>query len=483
MEDFISEATESTKERAIRHRAVRGTLTIMLARILSRLLAMVTVIAMLNYLRPQRYGLYQTVVTYTALVSILLDLGFNTLYQREAARYPEKAGEFLGKITGFKLILAVIVFVVLFFVLKIPGLGGFIFPAYFLVVFTSFSNLYRGTFYALGELSYEARAILGETVLLLFLTLAGIFTKQNVAYFLWSYMASYVFSFGYALVTIARKHLVAFVFSFDWRFIRSWFLAGLPLAFTFILTNIYFKIDVPMLQHFRNFVEVGWYTAAYKPFEALTFLPQAVLSVLFPIMSIYYVRSHHRLVYIYRKFFKVMLLMGFPLTVTVVVLSGPLALLLHLYPESALPLRILGVGIIFLFVNNAFIGVLNATNQQHLFTIATFVSACFNVGLNFILISAYGYVGASWSTVLTEIVLGLVSWYMVGRSVYVLKPYKDAGLVLLSVLPMAAVMFYFRNSFILIPLVTGFCVYAVSLYLFGAVTISEIRMIRREIGI
>ena len=61
-------------------RALRNTVLILGARVVSRLIALVTVFATTGYLLPSRYGDFNTVVTVTALVApIFVDLGFNAL--------------------------------------------------------------------------------------------------------------------------------------------------------------------------------------------------------------------------------------------------------------------------------------------------------------------------------------------------------------------------------------------------------------------
>jgi len=64
-------------------RALRNTALILGARVISRLIALVTVFATAGYLLPSRFGDFNTVVTVTALVApVFVDLGFNVLFYR-----------------------------------------------------------------------------------------------------------------------------------------------------------------------------------------------------------------------------------------------------------------------------------------------------------------------------------------------------------------------------------------------------------------
>jgi len=95
-------------------RALRNTVLILGARVVSRLIALVTVLATAESLRDARFGVFNTVVTVTALVSpVFLDLGFNILYQREGARRPSEIERYLQNLMSARLILAVVALPVL----------------------------------------------------------------------------------------------------------------------------------------------------------------------------------------------------------------------------------------------------------------------------------------------------------------------------------------------------------------------------------
>src|SRR5260370_12601264 len=69
-------------------RALRNTVLVLAAKVGARLIALVTVIATLKWLMPPPYGTFATLITYTAILSVVLDLGFNALYVRVDSRHP-----------------------------------------------------------------------------------------------------------------------------------------------------------------------------------------------------------------------------------------------------------------------------------------------------------------------------------------------------------------------------------------------------------
>ena len=186
----------------------------------------------------------------------------------------------------------------------------------------------------------------------------------------------------------------------------------MPLGITFIITTVYFKVDVPILQRFRPYSEVGYYTFAYKPFESLLFIPFALRSVVFPVLSVYHRRSPERVLPLAEKFFKALVILGWPITVGVFLLAPQFNSLLHLYAGSEPALQILALAIVFMFADNTFAATLNAIDKQNVFAFVAMVGLVINVGVNLVVIPSYGYLGASWAVVVTEAALVVVGWFV-----------------------------------------------------------------------
>src|SRR5437588_4344386 len=198
---------------------------------------------------------------------------------------------------------------------------------------------------------------------------------------------------------------------------REWFWKGLPFALTFVLTILYFRIDQPLIAAFKGLEQAGLYAAAYKPIESLLFVPITFLSILFPVLSIYYRQRRAELLDAVNRFYKALLLMGWPVSVGIFMLAAPLTPLLlgHGFLASEPALRVLALALGIAFVNNAFIGALNATDRQSSFTWAATWSVVANVALNLALIPPFSFIGASWATVLTELALGIAGWVLTAR--------------------------------------------------------------------
>jgi O-antigen/teichoic acid export membrane protein len=468
-------------------RALRNTVLILGARVVSRLIALVTVFATASSLKDARFGDFNTVVTVTALVApVFLDLGFNILYQREGARRPSEIERYLQNLMSARLILAVISFPVLAVALYFLQLSDLLIPGYLLMVLTSYANLLRYTLYALQRLGFEAIAIVLESLLLLGLTLFGVFNHMGVSYFLWAYVATYAFDCIFFSVLLRSLKIARFRWRFEPQLLRQWFWMGLPFAVTFVLTTLYWKLDVPLLKLFKSSAEVGWYSFAYKPFEAMLFVPITMLGVVLPVLAVYQRSSMDRLRAAVTMFFKALLMVGWPLSVGVVVLVTPLAgLWSGFYPQSVPALRILALAFVFAFVNNAFIGALTVIDRQATYAKAAGISLAVNLVLNLILIPPFGYIAASWTTVVTEAVLVAAGWWLTARHLGKLHLAAASWRPILAGVVMGAVLYPlrdFQGDAVVLVVLLGIAVYAAAVVLLRAMTREEIEFVRGALG-
>jgi len=437
------------------------------ARTASRAIALVMVLVQANHLGPRGYGAFGTVVAYSALVGVFADLGLSTLYTREAARRREDAATYLSTLLLGKLPLVGIAIGLLALSLWSGHLLELLLPGACLLALSGYSGLLRNTFYATGRLGYEVVAILGEIVIQGGLIFYGAHSGAGVPYFLWAYAASYAVGIAYCLAVIPRLGIGPVKLRFDRGLYVRWLRMAAPLAAGFLLTNLYFRADIPILQHFRPLAEVGWYQLAYKPFEATQFIPLAVQAVVYPLLSAYFALAPDRLDRAYQGFFKVLLMLGWPLTVAVLVLAHPIGRILHLFAESEPALRILSLAIVFLFCNSAFTAMLYSIDRQDRYALATGIAAAVNIGLNLALIPTFGYLAASGTTVVTEATLSIAGFLLVGRSrlPWVRIAWRPllAGLVLgTALLPMAG-----RSPYLGLALAVP--IYLLALWLTGSI--------------
>jgi O-antigen/teichoic acid export membrane protein len=407
-------------------RALRNTGMLLVTRVISRVIALVSVITIAHGLSQNDFGEMQTAVTYIGLVGTVTDLGLSALYVREGARQLHALGRFWNNVASVKLLLSVLSIPPLFALLWVAGIQWLLLPAFALSLLSGYQLLLRNSLYAMQQLGFEIIEIVPETLIVLGMALAGAATHQGAAYYLWAYTASYFFACVYFSIVLWRKGVLQPRFRMEMPLLRPWIRAAIPLGITFIITTVYFKIDVPILQRFRPYNEVGAYTLAYKPFESLLFIPFSLRGVVFPLLSVYHRRAPERVIVLSEKFFKALVLLGWPITVGVYMLAPQFNSLLQLYPASEPALQILALAIVFMFADNTFAATLNAIDKQNVFAFVALVGLVVNVGVNLVVIPKYGYLGASWAVVVTEAALVIVGWFVLRAQLGTIRVVQSA---------------------------------------------------------
>ena len=475
----MTDTAEASGGAQIGTRAVSNSIVILAARTVSRVISLVVVIVLANALGASGYGQYTTLVVYSGLVSVVGDLGFQSLYTREAARHRDLLGSYLGTLlllrVGLAAASAVVFAIALGLVAHLPEL---ILPGCALLIATAYASLLRNTFYSVGRAEFDAVAIVVETLIQGGLIVAGARAHAGVAYYVLAYTASYTFTIVYSLVVINVFRLGRVRLALDVGLIRAWLPLALPFALTFFLTNVYFSAGKIILQLFRPFTEVGWYNLAYKPYEALQFVPLAIQTVVYPVLGVLFLSEAARLKVAYERFYKVLVLLGWPLTVGTFVLVHPINAIFNRsgqFAQSEPALRILAFGIVFLFANSAFYAMLNAINRQLWNAIATAIAAVLAVALNLALIPPFGYIGASVVTVVVEAALCVSGWWFVqrGRPDLRLAVVAMSWRILLAGVIMGAVLFPLRSFSIFLTAPIGFAIYVVAIFVLRAVERDE----------
>ncbi|HVB13387.1 MAG TPA: flippase [Candidatus Dormibacteraeota bacterium] len=477
---------------SVAQRAVRGTTILFVARTGSKLFVLAAFLLQQHTLGARLYGEFSLIVVLSTLSSIVGDLGLQIVYLREGSRDNARLKTYLAAVLAAKIPLFLLSLATLALMAAVAGRGpGFmalVLPAFALQVATSVANVLRSTFYATGEMRYEAVATVSEAVILLVGTFFVARAHLAVADYLWVYALSYAVTCVYAYLIIGRRYFLPSV-HFDPVLARRLLKMALPFAMVFFLNTVYFRIDVVILSVMRGLTEVGYYTAAYKFLDGLSFVPQTIMNAVFPTLSVVHLQAIASMRQAYTATIRLLAALAVPFAV-VLGFGAPAILgasFIGVYPQSAPALQILALAIVFMFVNSTFVFGLGAMDRQMDSVLLSVMSIVVNVALNLILIPIFpratGYLGSSWATVLTEVFLLVAGYLMVRRRLEYRLPWGGPLTpILVSGALMVGVMGLLSQLNIFLVAVLAGLIYLGALYVTGGISAAELRTIRTSLG-
>ncbi|WP_298500656.1 flippase [uncultured Methanobrevibacter sp.] len=392
---------------------------LMVSQIITSICAFVWTILMARYLGPSDYGIFGTAVSFTVLFSVLSDFGVTTYIVRSISIDLEHEDKYLNNAISLKLFLSLLYLSAVTIALLLLGWDNYVVLICLLFaiesLIKSFQFAFCSSFQAHELMKYQAISNIILNVLTLTFIVIVSFTKFGLLGITFAYIFANIVGLIYTVLVINNK-IIKPRFSFDLSFYKKLILAGIPFALTGIFYTIYYSIDIVMITHFTSTYFTGLYNSAYKLINVLTLFYSIYSSVIFPVMSKLFVDEKDMLHFSFVKSIKYLSLVTIPIAVFTFFYGYDIINIYGSeYAEAGAVLKILIWTVCFLFVNGACSLILNASHKEYSVTKIYSMAAIFNVILNLILIPKYSVFGASIATVLSEILILLLQFYMVSK--------------------------------------------------------------------
>ena len=180
------------------------------------------------------------------------------------------------------------------------------------------------------------------------------------------------------------------------------------------------------------------------------------------------------------KVFYYLFVLALPIAVGITMASQRIILFVYgnSFENSTISLQILVWALLFIFVNYIIGNLLNSIDKQILFTYTTGFCAILNIGLNFLLIPRYSYIGAAIATVLTELVNFIILFSLISKEGYNLPRLAQLLKPVLASFLMGILLLYTKeyHLFIIVPLSAVF--YFSIMFLMKGIGKEEINLVR-----
>ncbi|HUD19668.1 MAG TPA: flippase [Patescibacteria group bacterium] len=387
----------------------------------SVLLSLISVGLLTRYLNTDKYGWYTLVFTYISFFTVLSDVGLNQTIVREFAQNEEQSQRAYATLLNLKLILIGVSIVLstiglLFFpypmMLKIAILIG--------VVAVAVSNLSSyGTSILQAQLKLDFVAYLDiatkvATVIAIAIVVA---TKQSFYWIVGSVLIGNLVGIVPTLLLV--KDQLVFKFAFDRALVSKIIKISLPVGITAFLSILYFKVDTMMLSVMRSPQDVGIYGLAYKIIDNCLLLWGLYMANVFPLLSKYHGKGQ---THNYRDLLTKTVIVLVVLSAGIIFIGNTFSFLImrilggSKFFSSMAPFKILLFAVPLLFLNNIFFNVILSFGKTKYLIRPLIISLVVNFLLNLYVIPKYGYIGTSYTTVITELCTSLLYIVIVIRN-------------------------------------------------------------------
>lgn len=443
-------------------------------------------------LGSENIGKYFFALSFTAIFSILVDLGIINILIRNTAKDYNSGQKLLSLNLSIKIFMAFFIYLSVIassYLLNYSHeLKTMIALSGIIMVLDSFTLTFYGAFRGFHNLKIES---LGTIIFQLIVACAGwLITRytNSPTYLLLALVLASLFNFLYSLVLTKVKLKLKIRPEFNFKEIILMLKTAIPFALAGIFTKIYAFIDTVFLSLFATSHALGYYSLPYKMTFALQFIPLAFMASLYPIFSSFYKKDDKQLANYYQTSIFLLLSLALPVVIGTIILADKLILKIYgqQYAPSILSLQILMFGLVFVFLNFPASYLMNACHQQSKLTKNIALIMIFNIVLNIYLIKflSLSFIGASIASTLSSIILFFLNYSYTLKLVKfsqreIFK--KNLKLVFCAAL-MAATLYFFKNNFnIIINIIIGGLVYLMMIVLTKSFTPNDLVNLYRAI--
>lgn len=412
----------------------------------------------------ENFGKFNFGLSLVSYISIIAALGTSNYAIREGSRIKEdknKLNNFVNEIFTLNLISTILAYLILVTLLifwkKLDDYILLILVQSTVILFTTLgidwiNSIKEDYFYI------TFRYIICQFISLI---LMFIFVKNTSDYIVYAF----VNASATILANISNFYYVKKQYNIKLRFIslNRTFKHFAPVLIMFgssLASVIYINSDILLLGILKSDVEVGYYSVSVKVYTLVKQVINAIMVVMIPRISFELSKNN-------QKAIKIMLenLQNFIFLITLPMVSGLYCLspqIIELFAGKSYiygvsSLQILSFSLFFAVFANYFVNVIMIPfKREKFFLITTIVSAILNILLNFIFIPIMGMNAASFSTVLSELVLAYMAAYHC-RDIILVKWTKELNIGIITslfVILFNKLITHFIRSNILIILLT-----------------------------
>ncbi len=395
-----------------------------------------------NLVGPEEYGLYFTILNFSFLFFIFLDLGITNFNNRNIAQNNQLLSKHLAGIGTMKMLLGFVYALVIFVVAWFNKYDG---RAFYLLAWIGFNQFLLSFILYLrsnlnGLLLFKTDSIISILDRLLMIFICGFLlwtgwfdATFSIEWFVYGQTAAYVVTMLIALTAVLNK---AGKLRFNWNlpFFIMIIKKSLPFASLVLLMSFYNRIDPVLIQRILGgdlgYQQAGVYSQAFRLLDAgqnFAYLFAVLLLPLFAKM----IANNQNVEHLVKLSFSMLVAGTLIIAVSMSTYSYEIMQLMyqqmadetvHHYglriEQSAIIFSVLMFSFVAISSNYVFGTLLTANNNMKLLNLVALGGVVINMGLNFYLIPIFQSVGSAYAgmsaQVFTAIFQLVLAWRLFG---------------------------------------------------------------------
>ncbi len=443
-------------------------------KLVSLVLGLVAVMIMTRYLGQEKFGYYYTVIAFLQFFGILVDFGLTltTVQMISDSRWP--LSKVMNSIMSFRVLTATIFLGIAPILIWAFPYNDFIKWGVLITVFSFFCITVIQALTGVFQQKFKMLEItIAEVVGRIFLVGGVALTAclhKDIYWIFWTISLAAILNLF--IVFFCSRKYIQWHLEFDvtiWKELikKSW-----PIALAISFNLIYLKMDSIILSLVRTQAEVGVYGATYRVLDILTMLPAVLLGIALPVLSKYFIdKEYDKLKDLLQKIFYALIIFAVPIVVGTQIIGRPVMEFFagkeFLISGDILRVLILAAGAIFVTTVSGYAVV--AVQKQKPMTWGYLVAAVTTLAGYFYFIPKFGYWGAAWMTVFSEILIMIWSTVLVYRTIKFLPSLNIFWRSLIPAIIMTMVLYVFKDLHALWLILISGIIYFPLLYLFRGI--------------
>lgn len=376
-----------------------------------------------NSVGAESYGFYFSILNFTLLFNMVLDMGTTNFNNRNIAQNNQLLDKHLSSYIILRLLLGVVYFVVIFAVALLIGYRGIQLKLLFWVGLNQFLNAFllylRSNISAL--LMFKTDSVLSVTDKLLMILFCGLLLWGGITdcpfrieWFVWCQTVAYLVTIVLALCIVLKK---AKLRKLNWNL--AFFLViikkSFPYALVTFLMACYYRIDSVMLERLlpagAGAEQSGIYASAFRLMDTLAMIAYLFSVILLPLFS-KMLKQKENVTPVVRTSFSLLFLFSVTAVVILYVYREPVIQLF--YPDiaenSVAVFRLIIFGLIPISMIYLFGTLLTANGSMKELNITAVVGIVINVTVNLLLIPRMQACGSAVASFCTQLVVAVLQF-------------------------------------------------------------------------